>query len=155
VTVHRLPTGTEGLPEASRPRLVELADGDEFELEPDRCPKCGMKPLPTSLVTAGGGHGHEHHGHAHGSGHEHEAHHGRKNHHGHHDKAQGIGWEDDMVEVNRTTTPENVRWKLVDRETGAENAQIDWTFHVGDQVKLRLVNEMDDAQLQRRSGGGR
>ena len=25
----------------------------------------------------------------------------------------------------------------------AENAQIDWTFRVGDQVKIRLVNEMD------------
>src|SRR5437870_9256053 len=47
-----------------------------------------------------------------------------------------------MVEVNRMTTPANKRWKLVDRETGAENAQIDWTFHVGDQVKLRLLNEM-------------
>jgi hypothetical protein len=32
---------------------------------------------------------------------------------------------------------------LVDRDTGAENAQIDWTFRVGDQVKLRLVNEMN------------
>ena len=48
-----------------------------------------------------------------------------------------------MVEVNRMTTPANMRWKLVDRETGAENAQIDWTFRVGDQVKIRLVNEMD------------
>jgi FtsP/CotA-like multicopper oxidase with cupredoxin domain len=48
-----------------------------------------------------------------------------------------------MVEVNRMTTPANMRWKLVDRETGAENAQIDWTFRVGDQVKLRLANEMD------------
>jgi FtsP/CotA-like multicopper oxidase with cupredoxin domain len=48
-----------------------------------------------------------------------------------------------MVEVNRMTTPSNMRWKLVDRETGAENAHIDWTFRVGDQVKLRLVNEMD------------
>ena len=48
-----------------------------------------------------------------------------------------------MVEVNRMTTTANMRWKLVDPETGAENAQIDWTFQVGDQVKLRLVNEMD------------
>jgi FtsP/CotA-like multicopper oxidase with cupredoxin domain len=48
-----------------------------------------------------------------------------------------------MVEVNRTTTPANMRWKLVDRESGAENGKIDWTFRVGDQVKLRLVNEMD------------
>jgi FtsP/CotA-like multicopper oxidase with cupredoxin domain len=110
------------------------------------------------------GHGHDRHRHEaeseeerHG-GHGHDAHaehsHGRHGEHGHHhhgdgepehahDKAQGIEWEDDMVEVNRMTTPANMRWKLVDRETGAENAQIDWTFRVGDQVKLRLVNEMD------------
>jgi FtsP/CotA-like multicopper oxidase with cupredoxin domain len=48
-----------------------------------------------------------------------------------------------MVEVNRMTTPSNMRWKLVDRATGAENARIDWQFRVGDQVKIRLVNEMD------------
>src|SRR5439155_1537428 len=104
------------------------------------------------------GHGEEHHGaragdEAQGHG-KHSGHgsHSERGHHGHHqhgepehghDTAQGIEWEDDMVEVNRMTTPANMRWKLVDRETGAENAQIDWTFHVGDQVKLRLVNEMD------------
>jgi FtsP/CotA-like multicopper oxidase with cupredoxin domain len=104
------------------------------------------------------GHGHEHHG-AHtgddAHGHEqhpehasdaarghHAQHHQQGQPHGH-DTAQGIEWEDDMVEVNRMTTPANMRWKLVDQETGAENAQIDWTFRVGDQVKLRLVNEMD------------
>jgi FtsP/CotA-like multicopper oxidase with cupredoxin domain len=123
--------------------------------QPDRCPKCGMKLLPASLVAAGGGHGHEHHGHGdHGHGHQaegegDEGQRGHGDHHRHeepehgHDTAQGIEWEDDMVEVNRMTTPANMRWKLVDQETGAENAQIDWTFHVGDQVKLRLVNEMD------------
>ena len=136
---------------------------------PDRCPKCGMKLLAANLLEAGGGHGHEHHGHRHepddeeghtGEGHvahahddgthpvEHDHHHGGHHHqHGEpehaHDTAQGIEWEDDMVEVNRRTTPANMRWKLVDLETGAENAQIDWTFRVGDQVKLRLVNEMD------------
>jgi FtsP/CotA-like multicopper oxidase with cupredoxin domain len=47
-----------------------------------------------------------------------------------------------MVAVNRMTTPANMRWKLVDRETGAENAAIDWQFRVGDQVKIRLLNEM-------------
>jgi FtsP/CotA-like multicopper oxidase with cupredoxin domain len=117
----------------------------------DRCPKCGMRLLPSNLASAGGGHGHEHH-HGH-HGHEHEGHghghghHGHVHHHGEsgheHDTAQGIEWEDDMVEVNRMTTPSNMRWKLVDRDTGAENAQIQWTFRVGDQVKLRLVNEMD------------
>jgi FtsP/CotA-like multicopper oxidase with cupredoxin domain len=97
--------------------------------EPGHCPECGMKLLPVQLVAeAGGGHGqegHEHEGHAH----DHEA-------------AGGIEWEDDMVEVNRITTPANMRWKLVDRETGAENAAIDWRFRVGDQVKIRLLNEM-------------
>ena len=48
-----------------------------------------------------------------------------------------------MVEVNRLTTPANMRWKLVDRSTGAENAAIDWQLRVGDQVKIRLVNELD------------
>ena len=69
----------------------------------------------------------------------------RKAKHGHerHDEAGGIEWEDDMVDVNRITTPANMHWSFVDRETGAVNHAIDWRFHVGDQVKLRLVNEMD------------
>ena len=48
-----------------------------------------------------------------------------------------------MVDVNRITTPANTKWSFVDRETGAMNHAIDWQFRVGDQVKLRLVNEMD------------
>ena len=102
---------------------------------PDRCPQCGMKLVPTQLVSEGGDeHGHEHH---HETAHEH--HDG-----GHeHESAQGIEWEDDMVDVNRITTPANTRWKLVDKDTGAENAAIDWRFSVGDRVKIRLVNEMD------------
>ena len=119
----------------------------------ERCPKCGMKLVPANLVAADSGREHEgHHGHGHEHAHEHHEEHGHQHaghHHGHGEPenaasgAQGIEWEDDMVEVNRMTTPANMRWKLVDRDTGAENAQIDWTFHVGDQVKLRLVNEMD------------
>jgi FtsP/CotA-like multicopper oxidase with cupredoxin domain len=98
------------------------------------------------------GHGrHEGHGGSeeHGGHRDHEAHHHGHAKHGEHEHshaqeaAQGIEWEDDMVEVNRTTTPANMRWKLVDRETGAENAMIDWRFRVGDRVKIRLVNEMD------------
>jgi FtsP/CotA-like multicopper oxidase with cupredoxin domain len=140
---------------------------------PDRCPKCGMKLVPANLARASSQehHGHggheEHHGHGGHGGHErhgghdrhqghggHQEHHGPAGHgndegHGHHghdhphEAAQGIEWEDDMVEVNRLTTPANMRWKLVDRETGAENARIDWRFRVGDRVKIRLVNEMD------------
>ena len=99
--------------------------------QPDRCPDCGMKLVPAHLVSAAGGHEHEHHEHAAHDAHDHA-----------HD-AGGIEWEDDMVEVNRMTTPANTRWKLIDRETGAEGHEIDWRFRVGDQVKLRLLNEMD------------
>jgi FtsP/CotA-like multicopper oxidase with cupredoxin domain len=67
---------------------------------------------------------------------------GEHDHHDHGD-ASGIEWEDDVVEVNRLTTPADTRWKLVDRATGAEGHEIDWRFRVGDQVKIRLVNEMD------------
>jgi FtsP/CotA-like multicopper oxidase with cupredoxin domain len=90
--------------------------------EPGHCPQCSMKLLPAQLVAESGG-GHE------PEGHDHEA-------------AGGIEWEDDMVEINRVTTPANMRWKLIDRATNAENAAIDWRFRVGDQVKIRLLNEM-------------
>ncbi len=93
--------------------------------EPGLCPECGMKLLPSQLVSEA----------ADGPDHEHE--------HGHdHATADGIEWEDDMVEVNRLTTPANMRWKLIDRQTDAENADIEWRFRVGDQVKIRLLNEM-------------
>ena len=48
-----------------------------------------------------------------------------------------------MVDVNRMTTPANTRWKIIDRETGAEGREIDWRFRVGDLVKIRVVNERD------------
>jgi FtsP/CotA-like multicopper oxidase with cupredoxin domain len=77
---------------------------------------------------------HEGHDHGHGA-------HGH--HHDHGDAAAGgIEWEDEMVDMNRMTTPANMRWKIVDQETGAENDAIDWRFRVGDQVKIRIVNEM-------------
>jgi FtsP/CotA-like multicopper oxidase with cupredoxin domain len=92
-----------------------------------------MKLLPARLVEGGAGESHHHH------------------HPEHQAPASpdatgfpgGIEWEDDMVEVNRGTTPANMRWKLIDRATGAEGAAIDWRFRVGDRVKIRLVNEMD------------
>ena len=94
---------------------------------PDHCPQCGMKLLPARLVrSAGGEHEHEHGEHVHD-----------------HAATGGIEWEDDMVDVNKLTTPANTRWKLVDRSDGAENQDIRWRFRVGDRVKIRLVNEMD------------
>jgi FtsP/CotA-like multicopper oxidase with cupredoxin domain len=94
--------------------------------EPGHCPKCGMKLLPSALVAEAGGHD------AHGHGHHHE-----------HAAADGIEWEDDMVELNRMTTPANTRWKIVDRANEAANHAIDWKLRAGDRVKIRLVNEMD------------
>ena len=114
---------------------------------PGHCPDCGMKLLPAQLVAEAGGHehGHEHSAHDH-EGHDHEDHVHAAHEHEHaghgHEAAGGIEWEDDMVAVNRLTTPANMRWKIIDRETDAENAAIDWQFQVGDQVKIRLLNEM-------------
>ena len=96
----------------------------------DRCAKCGMKLVPAQLV-ASAAHGEDDHAHEH----EHAA--------SRADGPTGIEWEDDMVDVNRMTTPANMRWKLIDRQTGAEGSSIDWRFRVGDRVKIRLVNEMD------------
>ena len=87
--------------------------------EAGKCPECGMKLLPTQLV----GEAHEHGGHEHST-------------------AEGIEWEDDMVDVNKLTTPANMRWKLIDRDADAENQAIEWRFRVGDRVKIRLLNEM-------------
>ncbi len=112
--------------------------------QPGRCPKCGMKLLAAELVTQPvathdpatmehdaaavehADHRHDDHGEGHGHG-----------------AADGIEWEDDMVEVNRLTTTATMHWKFLDRTSGADSAAIDWRFTVGERVKIRLVNEMD------------
>jgi FtsP/CotA-like multicopper oxidase with cupredoxin domain len=85
--------------------------------EPGRCPKCGMKllaaegvPKPAAArdpatMDAHGGHaaGHDHYGEGEGHG---------------HGSAEGIEWEDDMVEVNRLTTTATMHWKFLDRPAG-------------------------------------
>ena len=48
-----------------------------------------------------------------------------------------------MVDINARTNDTNMIWKLVDQDTGNVNHDIDWTFRVGDRVKIRLVNTMD------------
>jgi FtsP/CotA-like multicopper oxidase with cupredoxin domain len=123
-----------GAPEGDGPVVYACPMHAEVVSEqPGHCPECGMKLLPTQLVAEAGAAEHDHHGHDR----EHDAHE-----HGGHEHSDGIEWEDDMVEVNKLTTPANMRWKLIDRKTGAENADIDWRFRVGDRVKIRLLNEM-------------
>jgi FtsP/CotA-like multicopper oxidase with cupredoxin domain len=60
-----------------------------------------------------------------------------------HEGGDGLEWEDLMPAINRESDPSNMIWKLIDRETGAENGAISWAFRVGDRVKIRLVNEME------------
>jgi FtsP/CotA-like multicopper oxidase with cupredoxin domain len=105
--------------------------------EPGRCPKCGMKLLAASSVPQpSAAHDHaamEDHG-----GHAADHHHGEG-----HGTAEGIEWEDDMVEVNRLTTTATMHWRFLDRTSGADSPAIDWQFTVGERVKIRLVNELD------------
>jgi FtsP/CotA-like multicopper oxidase with cupredoxin domain len=108
--------------------------------QPGRCPKCGMKLLAAASVpkpAAAAAAAIDEHGEQ-AAGHDHGGHHGEG-----HGAAEGIEWEDDMVEVNRLTTTATMHWKFLDRTSGADSATIDWHFTVGDRVKIRLVNEMD------------
>ncbi len=111
-----------GAPEGEGPVVYACPMHPEVtSSEAGHCPECGMKLVPSQLVSeAGGGHSHEHS----------------------HSTEGGIEWEDDMVHVNKLTTPANMRWKLIDRETDAENRAINWRFQIGDRVKIRLLNEM-------------
>ncbi len=96
--------------------------------EPGTCPTCGMKLVPADTMPAT----------------ErtpmrvplHPEHEG-------HEQNDGLEWEDLMPEINRASEPGNMRWMIIDRETGAENGAITWAFTVGDRVKIRLVNEME------------
>jgi FtsP/CotA-like multicopper oxidase with cupredoxin domain len=96
--------------------------------QPATCPKCGMKLVPADTLPATEPEPGEH-----AVRHEHEE----------NEPNDGLEWEDLMPEINRASEPGNMRWMLIDKETGAENGAITWAFTVGDRVKIRLVNEME------------
>jgi FtsP/CotA-like multicopper oxidase with cupredoxin domain len=108
-----------------------------------RCPKCGMKLLASRPGGQPQG-GHEdmamHHDDA--AMHHRAARNARGAAVGD-GAADGIEWEDDMVEVNRLTTSATMHWRFLDRTGGADSPTIDWRFRVGDRVKIQLVNEME------------
>jgi FtsP/CotA-like multicopper oxidase with cupredoxin domain len=90
--------------------------------EPSTCPQCGMKLVPSDAEPST----------SHAAAEPHD-----------HGGGDGLEWEDLMPEINRASDPGNMIWQLVDGETGAVNGAIHWAFTVGDRVKIRLVNEMD------------
>jgi len=90
---------------------------------PGTCPKCGMKLIASTASGPIDAHA-EHGMHA-------------------HDTGDGLEWEDLMPEINPQTNATNMIWKLVDQDTGLANAAIDWSFRVGQRIKIRLVNTMD------------
>jgi FtsP/CotA-like multicopper oxidase with cupredoxin domain len=92
--------------------------------EPGTCPKCGMKLVPSDAPLVPASEPHE------GAAHS-------------HDHGDGLEWEDLMPQINQASDSGNMIWQLIDRETGAVNGDISWSFTVGDRVKIRLVNEMD------------
>lgn len=58
-----------------------------------------------------------------------------------HSHIDGIEWEDGMVEINELSTNQTVEWIIEDQETGNRNSEINWSFHKGDLVKVRVFND--------------
>ena len=54
-----------------------------------------------------------------------------------------IEWNDAMPMMNWLSAGTQVTWILRDVETGRENDEIEWTFQVGDLVKIRVFNSPD------------
>jgi FtsP/CotA-like multicopper oxidase with cupredoxin domain len=94
---------------------------DVVQSDPGTCPSCGMKLIPATEAAP-----------AHEDAHSHG-----------HDSGDGLEWEDLMPDINRKSDSSNMIWQLVDRDSGTTNWEIDWSFRVGDRVKIRLVNDMD------------
>jgi FtsP/CotA-like multicopper oxidase with cupredoxin domain len=55
--------------------------------------------------------------------------------------ANPVEWSGTMPTMDWLSTARDVRWVLRDAATGRENMDIGWRFHVGDAVKVRLVND--------------
>ena len=53
----------------------------------------------------------------------------------------GIEWEDPDPEMNRSSSPESVLWKIIDEESGKENMAIDWRLKRGEPVVIRIFND--------------
>ncbi len=54
--------------------------------------------------------------------------------------ANGMQWHD-PTQSDRVNTSKTVTWKIVDRQTGKANMDIDWRFRVGEYAKVRIEND--------------
>lgn len=52
-----------------------------------------------------------------------------------------IEWEDTMAMMNSMSNSKAVKWELEDRETKLENMKIEWSFKVGDRVRIEIFND--------------
>ena len=52
-----------------------------------------------------------------------------------------VEWSGTMPRMNWVTTTDQVQWILRDEDTGQENLDIEWSFRIGDRVKIRLRND--------------
>ena len=52
-----------------------------------------------------------------------------------------VEWNDGMAMMNWVATAKEVNWVLRDPDTRKENLGLDWRFHVGDVVKIRVFND--------------
>jgi suppressor of ftsI len=52
-----------------------------------------------------------------------------------------IEWEDTMARMNSMSNNRSLTWIMKDRESGKENMDIDYSWDVGDIVKIRLFND--------------
>ena len=117
---HRRGDGRPGA--ARRPdRCLRLPDAPRGGQRPaGRCPKCGMKLMAdATAVGSPGRHGRMRHDDA-GADAAATATTTRTPTTTTPPTADGIEWEDDMAEMNRTTTTETMRWKLLDRTAGRD-----------------------------------
>ena len=56
--------------------------------------------------------------------------------------SEGIEWEDEMPMMNMMMTADELQWKLIDKETGKINRDIDnYDFENGEYVKIRIFND--------------
>jgi FtsP/CotA-like multicopper oxidase with cupredoxin domain len=121
--------------------FLALRRNAELEAERARIAADLDRPPDKTLALVGEMPGMQHHGEGqHGQDQHGQEHHSQGQHGPEHPMPE-IEWEDTMAMMNLTSSPDTMSWKMIDRETGAANHGIVWSFRAGDRVKVRIVNE--------------